>query len=78
MLPLQAAQEYTGQQIHAVNLVTMWEEYLAFDTKHGGDGATIKKLLANTSDPTTRPGKKHSQVCVFQPHNVDNIRARWP
>ena len=29
----QAAQEYTGQQIHAVNLVTMWEEYLAFDTK---------------------------------------------
>ena len=28
MMAVQAAQEYTGQQIHAVNLITMWEEYL--------------------------------------------------
>ena len=60
MMAVQAAQEYTGQQIHAVNLVTMWEEYLEFDTKHDGPGSTIKKLLSNTSTPDSTPGKKHS------------------
>jgi alpha-glucuronidase len=54
---VQAAQEYTGQQIHAVNLLTMWEEYLDFDTFHGGKGSTIRKLLSNTSTPTAIPGK---------------------
>eukprot|EP00746_Dinoflagellata_sp_MGD_P039578 gnl/MRDRNA2_/MRDRNA2_195534_c0_seq1.p1 gnl/MRDRNA2_/MRDRNA2_195534_c0~~gnl/MRDRNA2_/MRDRNA2_195534_c0_seq1.p1 ORF type:complete len:580 (-),score=88.83 gnl/MRDRNA2_/MRDRNA2_195534_c0_seq1:16-1638(-) len=49
MMEVQAAQEYTGQQIHAVNLVTMWEDYLNFDTKAHGAGSTIAKLLSNTS-----------------------------
>jgi len=48
----------TGQQIHAMNLVTMWEEYLDFDTHHDGPGSTIKKLLSNTSTGT-RPGRPH-------------------
>ena len=30
MMEVQCAQEYTGQQIHAVNLITMWKEYLGF------------------------------------------------
>ena len=58
MMAVQAAQEYTGQQIHAVNLVTMWEEYLEFDTKHGGPwvGSKIKQILSNTSTPESAPG----------------------
>ena len=60
MMAVQAAQEYTGQQIHATNLVTMWSEYLDFDTRHNGPGSTIKKLLSNTSTPTSRPGKVHA------------------
>ena len=59
MMAVQAAQEYTGQQIHAVNLITMWEEYLEFDTKHHGPwpGSTIKQLLTNTSMPHSAPGR---------------------
>ena len=38
MMELQATQEYTGQQIHAVNLVTQWESYLRTDTD--GNGTT--------------------------------------
>lgn len=59
MMAVQAAQEYTGQQIHAVNLVTMWEEYLEFDTKHDGPwaGSKIKQILSNTSTPESAPGK---------------------
>ena len=41
-----------------MNLVTMWEEYLDFDTHHDGPGSTIKKLLSNTSTGT-RPGRPH-------------------
>jgi len=37
MMEVQAAQEYTGQQIHMTNLVTMWKEYLDFDTMWGAD-----------------------------------------
>ena len=47
MMEVQAAQEYTGQQIHMTNLVTMWKEYLEFDTKWNTDsiGPTIAALL---------------------------------
>ena len=50
MMEVQCAQEYTGQQIHAVNLITMWSEYLKFDTKHAINGTnetTIEALLTN-------------------------------
>lgn len=47
MMEVQAAQEYTGQQIHATNLVTMWSEYLQHDTVQEGPGSTIAKLLSN-------------------------------
>jgi alpha-glucuronidase len=50
MMEVQCAQEYTGQQIHAVNLVTMWSEYMKFDTKqkmNGTNGTTIADLLSS-------------------------------
>ena len=46
MMEVQAAQEYTGQQIHAVSLVPQWESYLSFDT--GRDGATVRDLLSRS------------------------------
>lgn len=46
MMEVQAAQEYTGQQIHVCGLVKQWESYLAFDTMAGGaSNATIANLL---------------------------------
>ena len=44
-MKVQAAQEYLGQQIHAVNRVTEWSEYLGFDTHQAGKGSTLAKLL---------------------------------
>ena len=47
MMEVQATQEYTGQQIHAVSLVKMWEHYLAFDTLWEDDGSTtVGKLIS--------------------------------
>ena len=46
MMEVQAAQEYTGQQIHVCGLVKQWESYLAFDTMAGdARNATVAKLL---------------------------------
>ena len=52
---------YTGQQIHAVNLVTMWGEYLAFDTQQHGNGSTIARLLSghNSSQRIYRNDRHH-------------------
>jgi len=47
MMEVQAAQEYVGQQIHAVNRVVEWKEYLDFDTQQSGKGSTIAKLLTS-------------------------------
>jgi len=49
MMEVQAAQEYTGQAIHAVNLVTMWKEYLDFDMENPTKGSTVSSLLTNSS-----------------------------
>lgn len=47
MMEVQATQEYTGQQIHAVSLVKMWEHYLKFDTLWEEDGgSTVGKLIS--------------------------------
>ena len=59
----------TGQQIHATNLVTMWSEYLDFDTRHDGPGSTIKKLLSNTSTPTSR--------CRHNPYGIIITRTYY-
>jgi alpha-glucuronidase len=45
MLEVQAAQEYTGQQIHVVGLSKQWESYLQFDTHVQGPNSTLSKLL---------------------------------
>ncbi|KAH8044423.1 alpha-glucuronidase [Aureococcus anophagefferens] len=63
MMEVQAAQEYTGQQIHAVNLVTMWEEYLAFDTFHRGPGSTIADLVSRGSWDAAKP-RRSGMACV--------------
>jgi len=55
MMEVQAAQEYTGNQIHAVSLVPMWAEYLSFDTKHAGDNSTIANLLSQKVNWNSRP-----------------------
>ena len=47
LMSSQAAQEYTGQQIHPTNLVGMWSEYLAHDTLRKGPGTTIASLLTD-------------------------------
>ena len=65
MLEVQAAQEYTGQQIHMTNLVTMWKEYLEFDTKwdeHNG-GPTIGHLISG-GQGTNRAGLGKGMACV--------------
>ena len=64
MMAVQAAQEYTGQQIHAVNLVAMWAEYLAFDTLHTGPGSTIAKLLTGKQHNSSRPRRRSGMACV--------------
>lgn len=51
MMEVQAAQEYTGQQIHAVNLVPQWESYLSTDS---GRNATVAQLLSGTEGDATR------------------------
>ena len=51
MMEVQAAQEYTGQQIHAVNLVTQWQSYLSFDS---GRNATVAQLLSGTEGDAKR------------------------
>eukprot|EP00466_Bigelowiella_natans_P005846 jgi/Bigna1/78912/fgenesh1_pg.58_\ len=45
MIELQAAQEYTGQQIHMVGLSKMWRSYLDFDTHASGENSTVAALL---------------------------------
>ena len=86
MMAVQAAQEYTGQQIHAVNLVTMWAEYLNFDTKHRDgpwEGSTIKAILSNTSRPAFAPGRHGRGGDPAWPCQPDRPRfsppwsARW-
>ena len=47
-MEVQAAQEYTGQQIHAVSLTSQWETYLDFDTFAHGPGTTVGSVLSGT------------------------------
>ena len=64
MMEVQCAQEYTGQQIHAVNLITMWKEYLGFDIKYninGTDGTKIFDLLSNNNEYKRKPS---GMACV--------------
>lgn len=48
MMEVQAAQEYTGQGIHAVGLAKQWEHYLNFDTLRYGPGSKLSSLLSRT------------------------------
>ena len=42
VMEVQAAQEYSGQQIHLCNLLPQWREYLDYDTQANGTGSKAK------------------------------------
>ena len=71
---------YTGQQIHAVNLVTMWGEYLAFDTQQHGNGSTIARLLSGHNSSHHRndrhPNGTSSQSISPQSGHRGGLRSR--
>eukprot|EP00935_MAST-01C_sp_MAST-1C-sp1_P002018 g2018.t1 len=46
VMEVQAAQEYTGHQIHAMSLLPQWKSYLDFDTQGAGVGTTVGRLLS--------------------------------
>jgi alpha-glucuronidase len=46
MMEVQAAQEYTGQAVHAVGLTKQWVHYLNFDTFRHGKNSTLRDLLS--------------------------------
>ena len=52
MMEVQAAQEYTGQQIHAVGLAKMWRHYLDTDTMWDAPktGPTVEDILTTRSN----------------------------
>ncbi len=45
ILEVQAAQEYTGQQIDLCYLLPMWREILDFDTYAKGEGTTVRNIV---------------------------------
>eukprot|EP00927_Polykrikos_kofoidii_P054465 TRINITY_DN48879_c0_g1_i1.p1 TRINITY_DN48879_c0_g1~~TRINITY_DN48879_c0_g1_i1.p1 ORF type:complete len:910 (+),score=68.65 TRINITY_DN48879_c0_g1_i1:61-2790(+) len=49
VMEVQATQEYTGQQIHAVGLTKAWQSYLDFDTHAHGPGSSVASILSKTS-----------------------------
>ena len=46
ILEVQAAQEYTGQQIDVCYLIPMWKEVLNFETYAKEDGATVADIVS--------------------------------
>jgi alpha-glucuronidase len=48
---IQATQEYLGQGRHLVYLGTMWEEFLAADTRANGAGSTVAKAIEGGIHP---------------------------
>ena len=72
MMEVQASQEYTGQQIHAVSLPQMWEHYLAFDTQWEKNGAsTVAKLISGTVAGGTQAWGG-GMACVSNVGNMGN------
>ena len=68
LMEVQAAQEYTGQQIHAVSLTSQWETYLDFDTFAHGPGSTVGSVLSGT--PRVRVTRSSKQLPV--------LKCLWP
>ena len=56
ILEVQAAQEYTGQQIDVCYLVPMWKEVLDFSTGCGKEGDTVADIIAGKTFGQTRCG----------------------
>ncbi|QKS72962.1 alpha-glucuronidase [Paenalkalicoccus suaedae] len=53
IVEFQLAQEYLGQQRHAVYLLPQWKEILNFDTGHEGEGTFVKDIASGkTYNPT--------------------------
>ncbi|MGI5473046.1 alpha-glucuronidase family glycosyl hydrolase [Streptomyces sp. CA-132043] len=45
MIELQVTQEYTGHSTHLCYLVPQWKEVLDFDTRKGGEGSTVARVV---------------------------------
>jgi len=56
MLEVQAAQEYTGHDVHLCYLAPMWNDVLQFDTHRPKVGSTVGKLLSAASARGPRQG----------------------
>ena len=56
VMEVQAAQEYTGQQIHLCNLLPQWREYLDYDTQANGTGSTIARVISGELNNYTLSG----------------------
>ena len=56
ILEVQAAQEYTGQQIDVCYLVPMWKEVLDFSTGCGKEADTVADIIAGKTFGQTRCG----------------------
>lgn len=67
MMEVQAAQEYTGQQIHVVGLTTQWKSYLDFDTDL--QGTTVASILTGKANG----GRGKGMACVSNLGNWANL-----
>ena len=67
MMEVQATQEYTGQQIHAVGLTAQWKSYLDFDTMANASATTttVASLLTGR--------KNFGMACVSNFGNWANV-----
>ncbi|MFI9025369.1 alpha-glucuronidase family glycosyl hydrolase [Streptomyces sp. NPDC053560] len=56
MIELQVTQEYTGHSTHLCYLVPQWKEVLDFDTRKGGEGSTVARVVTGRVHSYTRSG----------------------
>ena len=67
MMEVQAAQEYTGQAVHAVGLTKQWAHYLSFDTMRHGANSTLRDLLSRSG------AFAHANVSISGMAAVSNV-----
>ncbi|MCE5184822.1 MAG: hypothetical protein LLF76_01700 [Planctomycetaceae bacterium] len=56
MMEFEVRQEYLGASIHLVYLAPMWEEVLKFDTRCGGPGMTVGRIVDGSAEGHTLSG----------------------
>ena len=75
MMEVQATQEYTGQQIHAVSLTAQWSSYLSFDTLAHGP-VSPKAPRSSPSAPPKNVAFVESGLWVSRAARAREPRAR--